>query len=85
MIEQSHFLVDRAFSQAPGDAELATGLGYQLVLQGRVKEAKKWYQTAMNLDETSVSALTGEAFLLHRGRLRGVGVEFLTFHCHSTG
>lgn len=45
---------------ASGDAELATELGYQLVLQGRVKEAIKWYKTAMTLDESSVSALMGK-------------------------
>lgn len=45
---------------ASGDAELATELGYQLVLQGRAKEAIKWYKTAMKLDESSVSALMGK-------------------------
>uniref|UniRef100_A0A671XGP1 Tetratricopeptide repeat domain 21B n=1 Tax=Sparus aurata TaxID=8175 RepID=A0A671XGP1_SPAAU len=43
----------------PGDSDLATELGYQMVLQGRIKEAMKWYKTAMTLDETSVTALTG--------------------------
>lgn len=52
-------MVDRAFSVASGDSDLATELGYQMVLQGRIKEAMKWYKTAMTLDETSVSALTG--------------------------
>lgn len=52
-------MVDRAFSLASGDSDLATELGYQMVLQGRIKEAMKWYKTAMTLDETSVSALTG--------------------------
>uniref|UniRef100_A0A663ER50 Tetratricopeptide repeat domain 21B n=1 Tax=Aquila chrysaetos chrysaetos TaxID=223781 RepID=A0A663ER50_AQUCH len=39
--------------------EFATELGYQMILQGKEKEALKWYKTAMTLDETSVSALTG--------------------------
>lgn len=30
-----------------------------MILQGKVKEALKWYKTAMTLDETSVSALIG--------------------------
>lgn len=30
-----------------------------MILQGKVKEASKWYKTAMTLDETSVSALIG--------------------------
>lgn len=48
---------------ASGDSDLATELGYQMVLQGKIKEAMKWYKTAMTLDETSVSALTGN--MLH--------------------
>lgn len=59
MIEQTFRMVDRAFSVAAGDSDLATELGYQMVLQGRIKEAMKWYKTAMTLDETSVTALTG--------------------------
>ena len=56
-------MVERAFSVASRDSDLATELGYQMVLQGRIKEAMKWYKTAMTLDETSVSALTGN--MLH--------------------
>lgn len=52
-------MVERALSLAPGDSDLATELGYQMVLLGRTKEAMKWYKTAMTLDETSVAALTG--------------------------
>ncbi|XP_066543938.1 tetratricopeptide repeat protein 21B isoform X2 [Amia ocellicauda] len=59
ILEKTHTLVERAFSMASGDAERATELGYQLVLQGKIKEAMKWYRTAMTLDETSISALTG--------------------------
>uniref|UniRef100_A0A7N6FE25 Tetratricopeptide repeat domain 21B n=1 Tax=Anabas testudineus TaxID=64144 RepID=A0A7N6FE25_ANATE len=56
---QTFKMVERAFSMASGDSDLATELGYQMVLQGKIKEAMKWYKTAMTLDETSVSALTG--------------------------
>uniref|UniRef100_A0AAR2L5L3 Tetratricopeptide repeat protein 21B n=1 Tax=Pygocentrus nattereri TaxID=42514 RepID=A0AAR2L5L3_PYGNA len=59
MLQHTYTMVERSFSQASRDAELATELGYQLVLQGRTKEAIKWYQTAMSLDESSVSALIG--------------------------
>uniref|UniRef100_A0A668AXT2 Tetratricopeptide repeat domain 21B n=1 Tax=Myripristis murdjan TaxID=586833 RepID=A0A668AXT2_9TELE len=59
VIEQTHRMVERAFSLASADSDLATELGYQMVLQGKTKEAMKWYKTAMTLDETSVSALTG--------------------------
>ena len=57
-------MVERAFSVAAGDSDLATELGYQMVLQGRIKEAMKWYKTAMTLDETSVSALIGNMLQL---------------------
>lgn len=53
-------MVERAFSMASGDSDLATELGYQSVLHGRIKDAMKWYKTAMTLDETSVCAMTGK-------------------------
>ncbi|CAN9497793.1 unnamed protein product [Ophioblennius macclurei] len=60
VLEQTFRMVDRAFSLASGDPDLATELGYQMVLQGRIKEAMKWYKTAIsNKEKTSVSALTG--------------------------
>uniref|UniRef100_A0A665UEE5 Tetratricopeptide repeat domain 21B n=1 Tax=Echeneis naucrates TaxID=173247 RepID=A0A665UEE5_ECHNA len=59
VIEQTFRMVERAFSVASGDSDFATEMGYQMVLQGRIREAMKWYKTAMTLDETSVSALTG--------------------------
>lgn len=51
-------MVERAFSSASEDSDFATELGYQMLLLGRTKEAAKWYNTAMTLDETSL-ALTG--------------------------
>ncbi|XP_041939131.1 tetratricopeptide repeat protein 21B [Alosa sapidissima] len=59
ILQQTHSMVERAFSRASGESDLATEMGYQMVLQGRVKEAMKWYKTAMTLDESSVSALMG--------------------------
>ncbi|KAE8581031.1 hypothetical protein XENTR_v10024640 [Xenopus tropicalis] len=59
ILQQTQTLVERAVNMAANDAEIATELGYQFILQGKVREALKWYKTAMSLDETSVSALTG--------------------------
>uniref|UniRef100_A0A7N8X3X2 Tetratricopeptide repeat domain 21B n=1 Tax=Mastacembelus armatus TaxID=205130 RepID=A0A7N8X3X2_9TELE len=59
VIEQTFRMVERAFSVASGDSDFATELGYQMVLQGRIKEAMKWYKTALTLDESTFSALTG--------------------------
>ncbi|EMP36129.1 Tetratricopeptide repeat protein 21B [Chelonia mydas] len=41
------------------DACFANELGYQLILQGKWKDASVWYRRAMELDESSVDALTG--------------------------
>ncbi|XP_042302110.1 tetratricopeptide repeat protein 21B isoform X2 [Sceloporus undulatus] len=59
ILQHTQTMVERAFSLASHNTEIATELGYQMILQGKVKEAAKWYQTAMALDETSVPALTG--------------------------
>nr|XP_047917295.1 tetratricopeptide repeat protein 21B isoform X2 [Anser cygnoides] len=59
ILQHTQTLVERAFDLTSDNAEFATELGYQMILQGKVKEALKWYKTAMTLDETSVSALTG--------------------------
>ncbi|XP_042192463.1 tetratricopeptide repeat protein 21B [Callorhinchus milii] len=59
ILQQTYTLVERAFRLASHDSELANELGYQMVLQGKIKDAVKWYKTAMSLDETSVPALTG--------------------------
>lgn len=61
-MEQTVKMVERAFSLASEDSDFATELGYQMLLLGRTKEAAKWYNTAMTLDETSL-ALTGTEYL----------------------
>ncbi|XP_029461519.1 tetratricopeptide repeat protein 21B isoform X2 [Rhinatrema bivittatum] len=59
ILQQTQTLVERAYGLAAHDAEIATEFGYQMILQGKVKDALKWYKAAITLDETSVSALTG--------------------------
>ncbi|KAF3824413.1 hypothetical protein GH733_008698 [Mirounga leonina] len=59
ILQKIQTLLERAFSLAPQQSEFAAELGYQMILQGKVKEALKWYKTAMTLDETSIPALTG--------------------------
>lgn len=59
VLQQTFELVARAQSLSETSAEYATELGNQLVMQKRVRDAMKSYRTAMNLDETSVPALTG--------------------------
>ncbi|XP_039769898.1 tetratricopeptide repeat protein 21A isoform X6 [Ornithorhynchus anatinus] len=52
-------LMERTFLMAPSEALFATELAYQLLIQGKVKEASQWYTEAMKLDESSLTALTG--------------------------
>lgn len=59
MLQKIQTLLEKAFSLSPQQSKFATELGYQMILQGKVKEASKWYKTAITLDETSVPALTG--------------------------
>lgn len=46
------------------NAEYVTEIGYQLLLQGKPKEAMRCYRNATQIDDSSVAALTGES----RGR-----------------
>ncbi|XP_047401598.1 tetratricopeptide repeat protein 21B isoform X1 [Sciurus carolinensis] len=59
ILQKTQTLLEKSFSLSPEQSEFATELGYQMILQGKVKEALKWYKTAMTLNETSVSALIG--------------------------
>ena len=59
VLQQTYYLAERAMSLDSGNAEYVTELGYELLLQGKNKDAIKCYRNAMKLDETSVSALTG--------------------------
>ncbi|XP_049583785.1 tetratricopeptide repeat protein 21B-like isoform X2 [Syngnathus scovelli] len=59
VLEQVFRMVEKAFDVTQENSELAAELGYLLVLQGKIKEATKWFKTAMTLDEMSLTALTG--------------------------
>nr|XP_027801918.1 tetratricopeptide repeat protein 21B isoform X1 [Marmota flaviventris] len=59
ILQKIQTLLEKSFSLSPQQSEFATELGYQMILQGKIKEALKWYKTAMTLNETSVSALVG--------------------------
>ncbi|XP_072455054.1 tetratricopeptide repeat protein 21A isoform X3 [Notamacropus eugenii] len=59
ILQQIYSFIERTFMAAPSDAQFANELGYQLILQDKVKEASLWYTEAMKLDESSIAALTG--------------------------
>ena len=53
-------MAERAMSLDSSNSEYVTELGYELLLQGKNRDAMKCYQNGMKLDESSVAALTGK-------------------------
>jgi tetratricopeptide repeat protein 21B len=60
VLQQTYTLMERCVSLSRDNADYITELAFQLLLQDKVRDAMKCYRNAMKLDETSVSALTGE-------------------------
>lgn len=50
---------EKAVHVDPSNAEFLSELGYQNVLQGKIKEATRYYKTAAKTNESSVDALIG--------------------------
>lgn len=59
VLQQTYTLMERCVQQSPDTAEYVNELGFQLLLQGKIKDAMRCYRNAMKMDETSVAALTG--------------------------
>ncbi|XP_007539386.1 tetratricopeptide repeat protein 21B isoform X1 [Erinaceus europaeus] len=59
ILQKIQSLLERAFGLNPEQPEFAIELGYQMILQGNIKESMKWYKIAIALDETSIPAITG--------------------------
>ncbi|KAK3857879.1 hypothetical protein Pcinc_020970 [Petrolisthes cinctipes] len=59
ILEETMMMASKAAKVDTGSAEYLTEVGYQCLLQGRNKEATKYYKNATKLDESSVAALTG--------------------------
>ncbi|XP_012616626.2 tetratricopeptide repeat protein 21B isoform X1 [Microcebus murinus] len=59
ILQKLQTLLERAFSLNSQQPEYAIELGYQMILQGKIKEAVKWYKNAMILDESNISSLFG--------------------------
>jgi len=60
VLEQTYQLQERATSLDNCNAVYMAELGYELLLQGRTRDALRCYQSAAKLDDTSITALTGE-------------------------
>ena len=67
VLQQTYYMQEHAVTLENNNADFVTELGFNLLVQGRVKDAMKCYRNAMRLDETSVTALTGRnSHIIHR-------------------
>ncbi|ESO93623.1 hypothetical protein LOTGIDRAFT_189817 [Lottia gigantea] len=59
ILQQTYTLIERAVSIDGDNSQFVNELGYQLLLQGKVRDALRCYRNAMKMDESSVPSLTG--------------------------
>uniref|UniRef100_UPI00358DF2F5 tetratricopeptide repeat protein 21B n=1 Tax=Myxine glutinosa TaxID=7769 RepID=UPI00358DF2F5 len=59
ILEQTFALTEKAFRIDCNNAEIATELGNQLLLQDKIQGAREWYQKAFKMDGTSLPASIG--------------------------
>jgi len=64
VLQQTYQLQEKATTLENNNPSYLAELGYELLLQGRVRDALRCYQNAYKLDDTSITALTGNAVLL---------------------
>ena len=79
MLEQTYLLQEKATSLDNSNPAYLAELGYELLLQARVRDALRCYQNASKLDETSITALTGACCLDDDSSLASV-----TDRCHPS-
>ena len=60
VLQQCYYLAERCTSLEGSNADYVNELGFELLLQGKTRDAMKCYRNAMKIDETSVAALTGK-------------------------
>ncbi|XP_068085087.1 tetratricopeptide repeat protein 21B-like [Anabrus simplex] len=59
VLAETYKFAEKAAQLDPTNAEFMTELGYQCLLQGRVKDATKFYRSATKVDDSSIAALSG--------------------------
>ncbi|CAN7998156.1 unnamed protein product [Ixodes hexagonus] len=59
ILQHTFVIAERACSLEPSNADYMAELGYQRILQGKLKDAAKYYRAALKVDEASITALTG--------------------------
>jgi len=60
VLQQTYQFQEKATVLENNNPAYLSELGYELLLQDRVRDALKCYQSAYKLDDTSITALTGE-------------------------
>ncbi|XP_064471618.1 tetratricopeptide repeat protein 21B-like [Ornithodoros turicata] len=59
ILEHTFAIAERAMSLDPSNPEYVAEIGYQCIMQGKIKEAAKQYRASLKMDDASVGALTG--------------------------
>ncbi|KAM7315036.1 tetratricopeptide repeat protein 21B isoform X2 [Ixodes scapularis] len=59
ILQHTYMIAEKACSLEPSNADYMSELGYQRILQGKLKDAAKHYRAALKMDEASITALTG--------------------------
>lgn len=59
ILTETYHFAERAAQLDPTSADFMTELGYQCLLQGRIKDALRLYRSATKVDDSSVAALSG--------------------------
>ncbi|XP_069686948.1 tetratricopeptide repeat protein 21B-like [Periplaneta americana] len=59
ILAETYRFAEKAAQLDPTSADLMTELGYQCLLQGKIKEAVRLYRSATKVDDSSIAALSG--------------------------
>ena len=61
VLQETYSLAERAVSLDNNNADYVTELAYELLLQGKTRDALKCYRNASQLDQGSEAAVTGKS------------------------
>lgn len=59
ILTETYRMVEKALQISPNNADYINELGYQCLLQGKIKEALKCYKSATKINDSSIDALMG--------------------------
>jgi len=83
-LQQTYQLQEKATSLQNNNPAFLSELGYELLLQGRAKDALKCYKNAYKLNDTYNTALYGDHHdILYSQQYFDVGLLFMVAWWHS--